>query len=59
MHPTKCCTVSIKLRQQAREEPGVKLRCVTSTDGDLWRPNRVDEAFDGLVDPCVQSGRRG
>ena len=57
MHPPNCCPVALMLRQQTREEPGVQLWCVTLVDGNLWRPNRVDQAFDHLIDLCVESGR--
>jgi len=42
-------------RQQARAEAGVQPPCVALIDDTLWRPNRVNEAFDYLVDSCVQS----
>jgi len=43
------------LRQQACQEVGVQLWGVTPTDDTLWRPERVNEAFDYLGDSCVQS----
>ena len=43
--------------QQAGKKAGVQPWCVKLIDGNLWRPKRVNEAFDGLINLCVKSGR--
>jgi hypothetical protein len=56
MHTPICYAVALVLPQQARQEAGVQLWCVSFVDGDLRRSNRVDEALDDLVDLCFEPG---